>query len=113
MADWWRASCSDANLRTLLVSAANSAAASSIRRQRLQDEKNHRVWEAARTKITKGADPDSWFCPRSRSLKLRSAPVQMSYVGFSSDETAAEKALWFEGDRPMMKRLNKSLFPWF
>jgi hypothetical protein len=113
MADWWRASSSDANLRSLLDFAVISAAANSVRRQRLRDEKIRRVWEAAKTKLTKGADPDSWCCPRSRSLRLRSTPVQTSHVGFSSEETAAEKALWFEGDRPTMKRLHKSLFPWF
>ena len=113
MEDWWRASASDANVETLLGSAALSSAASSIRRQRARDEKARRVWELAQAKLALVSDPNSWSCPRSHSLKLRSAPTPVMFPGFSSEETITEKALGMEGDRSTMKRLNKTLFPWY
>ena len=115
MEDWWRAraSASDANVETLLGSAALSSAASSIRRQRARDEKARRVWEVTRAKLALVSDPNSWSCPRSHSLRLRSEPTQATFPGFSSAETITEKALWMKGNRSTMRRLNKMLFPWY
>jgi hypothetical protein len=95
MSSWWRIATSDHGEAVGLL--LRSSIANDLRK-RAADARSLKKWVRNRDLLHRSAAPDSWSCPRGRSSKLRSEPVQRTSVGFSSSETIEELMSWRAGE---------------